>query len=262
MNLKYNQKLKPLPPDINLPNHIAFSPNGNRRWAQEKNLPTLEGHKAGAEALKRLIEAGYHYGIRTMTFWGFSTENWNRAEEEVGYLMKLFEWLYDNYLDEVLKYNVRIVHLGRKDRMPQSLAQKIQQSEESTKHITERVLNLAADYGGHDELLRAFSKASDDISSGKISKEKLFEVDGWYEENKLPYYHFKNYLDTKDQPFPYPDIVIRTAGDKRTSGFLPWQSAYAEYLWFDEYFPDLTGDHLYEAIIQFSERERRFGGNK
>lgn len=253
--------LPALPIDTVVPNHIAFSPNGNRRWAVERNMSSLEGHQAGAQAMLRLIEAGKFYGVHTMTFWGFSTENWNRSKQEVGYLMKLFEFLYDHHKTEVIGNKVRVIHLGRKHNLPSSLAKKIAEIEEETRNNTDHVINLAVDYGGHDELLRAIGKAIDDVVAGKITKEQLADIDGWYIQDKVPYYFFKNYLDTTDQPYPYPDIVVRNGGDKRTSGFLPWQSVYAEYVWLDEYFPELTGEHLHRIILEASQRERRFGGD-
>jgi undecaprenyl diphosphate synthase len=258
---KYNENIPTLPNDITIPKHIAFSPNGNRRWAKEHEKHTLEGHKAGAQAMLRLIEAGHEYGVHTMTFWGFSTENWKRTQEEVGYLMKLFEFLHDQYLGEISERNVRIIQLGRKDRMPETLVERIKKAEDMTKDNTDHVLNIAVDYGGHDELLRAMGKAFEDIKTGAISQEELSEVIGWYVNDKVPYYKFKDYLDTGDQPYPYPDIVIRNAGDKRTSGFLPWQSVYAEYIWSDEYFPDFDARHLHDAILEYNGRERRFGGD-
>lgn len=253
--------LPPLPTDITVPKHIAFSPNGNRRWAEEKNLSSMEGHKAGAEVMIRLIEAGKFYGIHTMTFWGFSTENWNRTQDEVGYLMKLFEFLYDNHRTTVIGEDVRVVHLGRKDRLPDSLRKKIAEIEEATKDRDQHVLNLAIDYGGQDEVLRAIKNVIKDVQTGTIQPDQIFETVGWYIQDKVPYYRFKDYLDTGNQPYPYPDIVIRNAGDKRTSGFLPWQSIYAEYIWLDEYFPEMNETHLYDAIMTYAGRERRFGGD-
>ncbi|MCA9390598.1 di-trans,poly-cis-decaprenylcistransferase [candidate division WWE3 bacterium] len=258
---KYNESIPTLPDDIQIPKHVAFSPNGNRRWAKEKGLHTLEGHKAGAQAMLRLIEAGYDYGIHTMTFWGFSTENWKRTQEEVGYLMKLFEFLHEKHQEEVLGRNVRVIHLGRKDRLPDGLAKKIAETEELSKNQTEHVLNIAVDYGGHDELLRAMTSAFSDIQKGLLTVDDLSEIVGWYVEDKVPYHRFKDYLDTTNQPHPFPDIVVRTSGDKRTSGFLPWQSIYAEYIWLEEHFPDLSAQHLHDILLSFNNRERRFGGD-
>lgn len=251
----------PLPDNIVIPKHIAFSPNGNRRWGKEQNNDPLSGHFAGSEALLALIEAGHHYGIHTLTFWGFSTENWNRSEEEIEHLMQLFEYLHDEHKDTLSENDTRIVHLGRKDRLPLKLVSKIASLEEHTKNNQSHVLNIGLDYGGHDELMRAAISFANDMKDGVIQPNEIYETNGWYIKDKIPYYTFKNYLDTKDQPHPYPDVVVRMGGDKRTSGFLPWQAAYAEYIWYDEFFPEFTHHHMHDVIIQFNGRERRFGGD-
>jgi len=256
-----SEKKLSLPAEINLPHHIAIIPDGNRRWAHEHNLPPLEGHRRGAQVVIPLLRAARQWGIHTMTFWAFSTENWHRSSVEVKMLMALFEDSIDRHLAEAKKEGVRIYHLGRRDRLPQSLRKKIMQAEEETRQNTKHILNIALDYGGHDEILRAIGRFLDDLARGKIRAEDLDEVIGEY-EGKYPYYRFKNYLDTRDQPYPYPDLVIRTSGELRTSGFLPWQSVYAEFYWEKVHFPDFTPEKLRAAIIDFSQRQRRFGGKK
>jgi len=234
-----------LPKGTTVPDHIAIIPDGNRRWARAKGLPTLEGHARGFDRAVEVSRAARNAGIHTVTLWGFSTENWERSKEEVGYLMRLYEKLVDDYLKEAKKDKVRIVHLGRKDRIPKSLLAKIVKAETETKENDRYIMNICIDYGGHDEVLRATQKMiADGVSAEKIDK-KLFE----------------SYLDTAGQPYPYVDLIIRTSGEQRVSGFLIWQAAYAEYYWEDGHFPDFSPERLKLAILDYSRRRRRFGGN-
>lgn len=224
-------------------NHIAIIPDGNRRWAKEHNLPSLEGHRKGFDTAVILAKKARALGIHTFTIWAFSTENWKRTQEEVGYLMRLYEYLIDRNLKEALEDNVRLVHLGRKDRLPKSLLKKITDAEEKTKHHDQYTLNIALDYGGHDEILRAIQKMNEKNQNAETLDEETFA----------------NYLDTHDQPYPNPDLIIRTSGEQRISGFLPWQAAYSEYLFLDKYFPDMTEKDLEDAVQEFQTRQRRFG---
>jgi undecaprenyl diphosphate synthase len=234
-----------LPLGTKVPDHIAIIPDGNRRWARAKGLPTLAGHKRGFQVAVKLAKAARDLGVHTVTLWGFSTENWDRSKEEVDYLMKLYEKLVDDYLKEAKEDKVKLVHLGRKDRIPKFLLKKILQAEEETKKNDKYIANLAIDYGGRDEIIRATKK----IVADKIAPEKIDE--------KL----FESYLDTHDQPYPYVDLLIRTSGEQRTSTLLPWQAGYAELYWFEGHFPDFTPIELREAILDYSRRRRRFGGN-
>lgn len=234
-----------LPKDTTVPNHIAIIPDGNRRWARSKNLYTLEGHRAGFDASVKLCRQAREWGVHTVTLWGFSTENWDRTAEEINYLMKLYAKLIQDFLDEAKENEVRIYHLGRKDRLPKSLMKKIKQAEDETSHYTKHIMNICLDYGGHDDILRAVSKMiSDGVKPDEVNK-KLME----------------DYIDTKGQPYPYVDLIIRTSGEQRTSGFLLWQAEYAEYYWENCHFPDFTPEKLKLAILDYSRRRRRFGGN-
>lgn len=228
-----------------IPNHIAIILDGNRRWARARGLPTLVGHKAGFEAGLNIARASRSWGVHTFTVWGFSTENWDRSTEEISYLFKLFRKMVKVVEDEAKKDDIRFIHLGRKDRLPQDLVKYIEKVEEETKNNKSHVFNVALDYGGHDEILRAVKKVvTDEIPAEKID-EKLFT----------------SYLDTKDQPYPYIDLFIRTSGEQRTSGFLPWQMNYAEYSWETVNLPDMTPERLRDDILDYSRRRRRFGGN-
>lgn len=228
-----------------LPKHVVVIPDGNRRWAKERGLPTFEGHRRGFSQANKIIRAASDWGIHTMTFWAFSTDNWKRDKSELDYLMKLYEKLLDDNLNEAIERGGRIIHLGRKDRIPESLAQKIAKAEERTRANTKHILNVALDYGGRDELLRAVKK---------MLKDNL-------KEEELTPERFSSYLDTGDQPFPNPDFIIRTSGELRLSGILPWQSSYAELYFTSDHFPDFTVARFKEVLLEYGKRQRRFGGD-
>lgn len=234
-----------LPPGTKVPDHVMIIPDGNRRWARARGLDTLEGHRAGFEATTSLARAARDMGVHTMSLWGFSTENWDRTEREINYLMKLYESLIERHLQEAMRDGVRIIHLGRKDRIPRSLVDKIREAEEKTQKNGKYVMNICIDYGGRDDIIRAVNKVIGRIGLNGEIGEKDFE----------------KYLDTGDQPYPYVDLAIRTSGEQRTSGLLLWQAAYAEMYWEVDHFPDFTPEKLKEAILDYSRRRRRFGGN-
>ncbi len=235
----------PFPPETKLPKHLVIIPDGNRRWAREHNLPTLQGHLKGFRALLQIARQAREWGIHTVTIWIFSTENWKRDKTEVEYLMKIEEEMLRKHLSELMKDKVRVIHLGRKDRIPKSFASTLKNAEEKTLKNAEHVLNVAVDYGGHDELLRAVTQ----IRNSK------FEIRNLSEEN------ISELLDTGDQPYPNPDLLIRTSGEMRTSGLLPWQTAYTEFVFLKKHLPDCGVQDLKEAILEYSRRQRRFGGN-
>lgn len=245
---------------LQMPRHVAIIPDGNRRWAKKQGFPEIEGHRVGAESIKNILRKAHEVGIHTMTLWGFSTENWKRSEKEVEFLIGFFGKLLDENLEEALKNDTRIIHLGRKDRLPEKLLKKISNAELLTIDNKSHVLNIAIDYGGQDEIMRATKKVCTDVTEGKITIDQIFETDGKCDE-KNSYFKFKNYLDTKDQPYPYPDLVIRTSGEKRLSGFLSWQIAYSELYFTDLYMPEFGPDEFMEAVNDFAKRNRRFGGN-
>jgi len=228
-----------------IPDHIAIIPDGNRRWARARGLHTFQGHKKGFDGTVGLIRAARNWGVHTVTLWGFSTENWDRTKEEINYLMMLYGKLIDDYLKEAKKEKVKIVHLGRKDRLPKALLKKIAQAEEKTKNNDKYIMNIAIDYGGHDDIVRAIQgMVEDKVEAENVNKELI-----------------EKYLDTKGQPYPYVDLMIRTSGEQRTSGFLLWQSEYNEFYWENDHFPDFTPEKLKEAILDYSRRRRRFGAN-
>ncbi len=220
--------------------HIAIIPDGNRRWAKAHHLPSILGHQKGAEVTRKILKKLDAMGIHTITIWGFSTENWNRDEEEVAGLMKLFTQFIDELSKEIHQYEARVYQLGNRTRLSPELVKKIEKLEADTKHYTKHVLNIALDYGGRDEMLRAIKKG---IEEGIEFSEEAF--------TKL--------LDTGDQPYPEPDFIIRTSGEQRLSGLMPWQAVYAEILFLEKYFPDLTEKDLEDAVENYYARQRRFG---
>lgn len=224
-------------------NHLAIIPDGNRRWAKDRGLPTLEGHRKGFEAAHKIVKYAREAGIHTVTLWAFSTENWERTKEEVGYLMRLYAEMTDKFLAEAVKDKVKIVHIGRKDRIPDFLLEKVVNAENETRDFDSNILNIALDYGGRNEVLRAFEKAQ----SLELKVESLSED------------NFNDLLDTAGQPYPNPDLIIRTSGEMRTSGFMIWQAAYAELLFLEKHFPEMDTQDIDDAIAEFNRRQRRFG---
>lgn len=230
--------------NINIPVHVAIIPDGNRRWAREKGFPTLEGHRKGFERVFNICKKSREMGIKIITFWAFSTDNWKRSKEEVNYLMKMYSNMIEKYLKEANKNKIRIIHLGRKDRLNKELREKIIKAEKQTKTFDKYYLAIALDYGGKDEIIRAVRKIN--IDGLKI--------------NDLDEGSFEKFLDTKDLPQSSPDLIIRTSGEKRHSGFLMWQGAYSEYIFSSKYLPDFTEQDFEKCILEFNNRQRRFGG--
>ncbi|MBP6044865.1 MAG: polyprenyl diphosphate synthase [Microgenomates group bacterium] len=235
--------------------HIAIIPDGNRRWAKLNGLPTIEGHRRGFEMIQKLAKYLRSINVRILTVWAFSTENWNRDKSEIDYLMGIYERWLDIDLKTALKEEIRIIHLGRKDRLNESLRKKLEEAEEKTKHFTKFYLGVALDYGGRDELLRATQQ----VLSSKFSRHEVGIRDSEESGKILSESDFEQFLDTKDFPYPDPDLIIRTSGEMRTSGFMSWQSAYSEYMFPPIHLPDFTVDELKKCIDEYNQRQRRFG---
>ena len=225
----------------NLPRHIGFIMDGNGRWARQRGLPRLAGHRAGAENLRRVLRACGEWGIKYVTIYAFSTENWGRPKEEVEGLLNLLDQYIDKELPELVKEGVQVRHIGRMDGVPERLQEKIRQAVEATKGNERLILCVAFNYGGRAEIVDAVRKI---IAEGY----KPEEVD----EDLI-----SSHLYTAG--IPDPDLIIRTAGEMRLSNFLLWQSAYAEYYSTPVYWPDFDEEELYKALLDFSRRERRFG---
>ena len=226
-----------------IPRHVAIICDGNRRWAREKNLPTFFGHKKGLETATRIAKYLRKRGVSTVTLWAFSTENWDRTKKEVGYLMKIFEKAVSDNLKEAVRDKIKVIHIGRKDRLPQSLRNKLEKIEKQTENFDKYILNLAIDYGGRDEILRAVKKT--EKMNGELKKMSDEE--------------FAKLLDTGNQINPYPDVIIRTGGDMRLSGFMSWQAAYAELFFLKKGLPALATDDIDQVLDEYASRQRRFG---
>lgn len=231
----------------NLPEHIAIIMDGNRRWAKKNNLNTAQGHKEGAENLKRISKFANKIGIKYLTVYAFSTENWKRSEEEVGAIMKLLKFYILDFFksyDENIKVNV----IGRIGDLPKDLQKEIRSVEEKTKNNTGLVLNIAFNYGGRDEIVTAVKTITQKVLDRKLKIDDITE-------NEI-----SNSLYTAGQPDP--DLLIRTSGEERISNFLPWQISYSEFVFTDKYWPEYSNSDLLESIQIYQKRTRRFGGNK
>lgn len=223
-----------------LPKHVAIIPDGNRRWAKERGLPTLEGHRRGAENFEKLVDTANEMGIEVLTGWFFSTENWKRSENEVNYLFQLVRDFTDKYRKKCVEDQIRFRHFGRRDRLPRDLVKSIEDTEAESKDFKNFTVGACMDYGGHDELVRTIKKLQE---KGLEPTEENIEAN----------------LDTFD--VPNPDLIIRTSGEQRLSGFMSWQTHYAEFYFAEMHFPDFGPEEFKNAIAEFTTRERRFGGN-
>lgn len=233
------KKEKMLPERI--PTHIAIIMDGNGRWARARGLPRLAGHRAGTENLRRIIEACVEFGVKYLTIYAFSTENWGRPMDEVEGLMNIFDDVFDRELNELHKRGAQLRHVGRLEGVRPSMIEKIKRGVERTKNNQRLVLNVAFNYGGRDEILHVVRKI---VESGVKPEEVTPEL-------------IEKSLFTSGSPDP--DLVIRTSGEMRTSNFLLWQTAYSEWYFPEVFWPDFGREQLLEAIQEYSQRERRFG---
>jgi len=227
-----------------LPKHIAIIMDGNGRWAKKFFIKRGAGHRAGAQALRRLVEQMNKDGFEILTVYAFSTENWKRDDEEISHLMGLMHEYIQQYIDDADKNNVRMGTIGDLTRLEQGLQDKVKHLAEITADNDGILLNIAMNYGGRDEIVRAARRAAEDFREQDVSK--------------LDEATFNTYLDTAN--LPDPDLIIRTGGDMRLSNFLLWQAAYSEFYATDVLWPDFKITHLYDAVKHFQKRERRFGG--
>ena len=233
---------KPLELPDKVPTHVAIIMDGNGRWAISRGLPRMAGHKAGTENLRRVIEACTEFGIRYLTLYAFSTENWGRPQEEVQGLLRILEDVIDRELQELHDQGVQLHHIGRLDRLNPVLRDKVVQAVEYTRENTRLVLNVAFNYGGRDEIICAIQRIIEDgIKPEDLNDEVV-----------------NHYLFTAG--VPDPDLIIRTSGELRGSNFLIWQGAYSEWYFTPTYWPDFGRDELLKAINEYAQRERRFGG--
>lgn len=232
----------------NIPKHIAIIMDGNGRWAKERNLPRTLGHRAGVEAIRAIVKECSKLGVKYLTLYAFSTENWKRPNDEVGALMKLLVEYLRGEIEELHENKVVVNSIGDISKLPSICQQELARAFKKTKDNQGLVLNLALNYGGRDELLNAFKSLYKDMSLGTIS------LDGITEDL------INSYLYTRGMPDP--DIIIRPSGENRLSNFMLWQCAYSEFWTADINWPDFNKEHLHRAISDFQHRDRRFGGIK
>jgi undecaprenyl diphosphate synthase len=231
----------------NVPAHVAIVMDGNGRWATQRGLARTEGHGAGEEALWDTVKGAVEVGVKWLTVYAFSTENWSRPPAEVLYLMNFNRGLLRRRRDELNRMNVRIRFIGRRDwRVPRSVLKEIERSEELTRNNTGTTFTIAFNYGGRKEVVDAVKQIAEEVRAGTLKPSKIDDE------------AIASRLYAPDAPDP--DLLIRTSGEMRTSNFLLWELAYSE-LWFTPVFwPDFNREHLFEAIRDFQKRERRFGG--
>lgn len=232
----------------NIPKHIAIIMDGNGRWAKERNMPRSYGHKAGAENIRDIVKECDKIGVKYLTLYSFSTENWKRPKEEVDTLMKLLVQYLRSELKELDKNNVIINSIGDISALPLICQDELKKAYENTKNNTGLTLNLALNYGGRDEIVTAVKKILKDVDKGKIKAEDINES------------LFSDYLYTAGMPDP--DIIIRPSGEKRISNFLLWQGAYTEFWYSNINWPAFKKEDLLKAILDYQKRDRRFGGIK
>ena len=227
---------------IPTPKHVAIIMDGNGRWAAKRYMPRLAGHRAGTNNISKVVEALAIRGIKYLTIYAFSTENWNRSDSEVTGLMSILEDVIETQTNVLHHKGVKIKHIGRIDRISESLSRSIKKAEDITRNNEALILNVAFDYGGRSEIVDAIRKLiSDGINYEQIDEEQV-----------------SKYLYTNG--IPDPDLIIRTAGELRLSNFLLWQSAYSEYYCTQTLWPDFDEDDIDEALEAYSSRQRRFGG--
>lgn len=229
-----------------MPQHIAIIMDGNRRWAKEKGMDTRFGHKAGAETLEKIAAFGNEIGLKYLTVYAFSTENWKRTKEEIGALMLLLQKYLDKFLNKESLRNIRIRVLGDIESFDKGLKESIKKLVEKSKNNTGLTLNIAFNYGGRAELAKATKQIASMVKNNEINVEDIDEE------------LISNNLYTKGEP--EPDLLIRTGGELRISNFLLWQLAYTEFLFIEKYWPDFDKEDLLNAINIFEQRNRKFGG--
>ncbi|MFZ5919130.1 MAG: polyprenyl diphosphate synthase [Chloroflexota bacterium] len=229
----------PLP---KVPRHLGIIMDGNGRWAKARGLSRLAGHRAGTENIQPVLEGCVEFGVPMLTIWAFSTENWRRPPSEVQGLIRLLGETIDRQLDELHQQGVKLQHIGRLDRLPRRLQERVRQAIELTQNNSRITLNVAFDYGGRYEIVCAVRRIIEDgVPADQVTEDLI-----------------SHYLYTSG--LPDPDLIVRTSGEFRTSNFMIWQGAYAEYYITPTYWPDFGKEELYEALWSYVRRDRRFGG--
>jgi len=229
-----------------VPTHVAIIMDGNGRWAKARGLPAIAGHRAGAESVRRCVEAAIAHGVQYLTLYAFSSENWRRAPQEVGDLTSLLRYYLRHKVAELNEQGVRLQVIGESERFEPSLRAELERAERVTAANTRLTMVLALSYGGRAEIARAASRLAREVAEGRLAAEEIDEA------------RFAKALSTDG--IPDPDLLIRTSGECRLSNFLLWQSAYAELMFMDVLWPDFGRTQFADALEAFAKRERRYGG--
>lgn len=232
--------------DLLIPNHVAIILDGNRRWAKKRGMTPKQGHQRGFDNLQELSEYVFSKGVKVLSVYAFSTENFKRAQDEVGYLMDLFAVGFKKYFDGHNKNNIKIVFSGRREPLPEKVLKVIDEVTEDTKNNTGGIFNICVNYGGHAEIVDTTKKLIEKVNNGELDIEDINEE--VFEKNLY-------------NELPPIDFMIRTSGEQRLSNFLLWQNAYAEFYFPEVEFPGFDNEEFDKALLEFNKRSRRFGGN-
>jgi len=237
-------------PEEVIPKHVAIIMDGNGRWAKKHNLPRIIGHREGMKTVKKITKAANALGIRVLTLYVFSTENWKRPSDEINFLMKLPVDFFDSFVPDLIKENVQVRVMGYVEELPRHTQEAIEKAIERTAKNTGLILNFALNYGGRSEIVEAVQRIAEQVQEQKFD---VADIDEMIIGNQL----MTNVLPRE---WREPELLIRTSGEKRLSNFLLWQVAYSEFYFTDEFWPDFTGESLKQALASFQKRNRRFGG--
>jgi len=239
-------KSEEIPSGENIPEHVAIIMDGNGRWAKARGLPRIAGHHNGMKAVKRITKAADRVGVRVLTLYAFSTENWKRPKAEVEFLMKLPQEFLSLELSELIENNVQVRMMGNRDLLPEHTLAAVEEAVRQTQHNTGLILNFALNYGSRIEMLEAAKQLAKQAVSGDLDPDAIEESD------------FEKLLLSNG--LPDPDLLIRTSGELRLSNFMLWQLAYSEFWFTDVYWPEFSDQHLYDAVREYQRRARRYGG--
>lgn len=246
-DLSNNPKLDP----DRIPAHIAIIMDGNGRWAQARHLPRVAGHKQGMQTVKTVTMAASNLGVKVLTLYAFSTENWKRPNDEVSYLMQLPIRFFKTFVPDLVAHNVKVMVMGDISKLPSATQQAVRDAIADTSQCTGMILNFALNYGSRDDIVRAVKDIAKDVQAGSLDAD---DIDEQVVSDHLMSSPLGSLAD--------PDLLIRTSGEERISNFLLWQIAYSEFIFTNTYWPDFDAQALQDAIIEFQGRHRRFGGLK
>lgn len=233
-----------------IPNHVGIIMDGNGRWAKKRLQPRVFGHKAGMDTLQEVTVVASELGVKVLTVYAFSTENWSRPKDEVSFIMNLPVEFFDKYVPELHRNNVKVQVIGETEKLPEKTFQAMLAACKKTEQNTGLILNFALNYGGRSEITHAVQEISQAVADGKLTVDKITEDT------------VANHLLTNQLPYLYrdPELIIRTSGELRLSNFLPWQSAYSEFYFTTVFWPDFKKEEFLKAISEYNHRQRRFGG--